>query len=323
MLFDHGPSLDERLDGRPVGIFAGGRSPEWRGSLVSADQLAAALAEQGIEADVVPLSGDDLPERLSRFSAAYITAYGWYGEDGKLQGLLEMLGVPYTGTGVMGSAIAMYKPLFKQLLRSAGLPVAPGTAIRDPDADAAAVFERLGERLFVKPSSGGASIASGIAETPGQLSELLRGGLAEHPEMLVEPYLEGRHVTVAVTKGPNGELTTLPPLEPRTDRSFYDRAAKLDPELREYHCPAPLNGWQRSTIIALAHRVYTLLRCEGFARVDFILGDDALHILEANTVPGMSRQGNLAAMGEAAGVSYGELVRWQLASAFERDGYLP
>lgn len=225
---------------------------------------------------------------------------------------------------MLASATAMHKPTAKVLVAAAGLRVLPHTLIREGDdpAGVARASEALGMPVILKPSSEGGSIGIQVIHDPGQLPKVLAEE-AGHGEWLIEPFTAGRAVTCGVLHR-DGALVTLPPLETvPTTAEFYDYDAKRNPEGHRYLCPAPvpdpvLAEVSRSTLAA-----HLALRCSGYSRSDFLVTPDGgVFWLEVNTLPGLSRHGNLAAMASAAGISYDELITTILGNA-HRQEYRP
>ncbi|MFD9565085.1 D-alanine--D-alanine ligase [Streptomyces sp. NPDC059994] len=307
-----------------IGVIVGGPSPERDGSYLSGEAAQKALTSLGHTADLVDMS-DGFWRSISQYDVAFIAGHGWYAEDGKLQGLLEILGVPYTGSGVLASAVGMHKPTFKMLMRAHKIPTAPWAVLRPGSsaAEIATVIEELGLPLFVKPSSSGESLAAGIARSSDDVAQLI-GAVEEFApqEYIVEPLLQGNTVTVGILEI-DGRLEALPALEAIAHNEFYDSQAKSDPHFRTYRCPAPLAPEVADTIQDLAVKVFIACECRGVARVDFMMGPDGPVVLEVNTVPGLTHQGNLAAMAQAFGLDYQRMIDVILSSATGRPAYCP
>ncbi|ANW18798.1 D-alanine--D-alanine ligase family protein [Streptomyces clavuligerus] len=308
-----------------VAILAGGPSPEGQGSFLSADAAGQALRELGHETEVVDISVPDFWKRLPDFEAAFIAGHGWYAEDGKLQGLLEVMGLPYTGSGVLASSVGMHKPTFKSLMVAHGIETLPWEPVSRgaTAAQISRVTAGIGLPLFAKPASNGESFEAGIVRSDKDLRELLaEEGEYSSDEFIAEPFLTGNTFTVGVLDI-DGKIEALPVLEAVSLREFYDSEAKQDPSLHEYRCPAPIPDSLRDRMQELAVRVFTVCGCRGVARVDFMLSEDRPVVLEVNTVPGLTLQGNLAAMAKASGLGYRRVVEIMLQSAFDRPAYCP
>jgi D-alanine-D-alanine ligase len=283
---------------------------------------ADALATQGFDVRLIDPAEPKAFERLAEIDVALIALHGPGGEDGRIQGLLDSLGVPYTGSGVLASAVGMHKPTFKRLIASYGLDTPAWVTVDDSlsDEDMLRVVEsELGWPVFVKPAAGGGSLGAGIVREPSQLSRMLaetdEGGYREY---MVEEHVLGRPCSVGVLELADG-LATLPVHDVETEHEFYDYAAKHDPSLRTEHCPSILPSEVTERLQADALRVHRILGAHGVSRVDFMVREDGSSVvLEINTVPGLSDRGNLATMARAAGIAYPDLVTTILQTAFTR-----
>jgi D-alanine-D-alanine ligase len=257
--------------------------------------------------------------------------HGPYGEDGTLQGLLELAGIPYVGSGVLASAVAMDKDVMKRLLAASGLPIGPYVALRaqrwdaDPDAVRAAVAE-LGYPVFVKPARAGSSM--GISKVHGQ--DELAGAIAaarEHdPKLVIEAMLRGRELEVGVLAGRDGaraEASLPAELKVLGGHEFYDFEAKYLDGTTAVELPAVIGEQQTAEIRELAVRAFEALECEGLARVDFFLLEDGrLVVNELNTMPGFTTTSMFPQMWAATGVSYGQLVDRLIGEALARPAGL-
>ncbi|MEU5215955.1 D-alanine--D-alanine ligase [Streptomyces sp. NPDC020807] len=309
-----------------VAVVSGGRSAERDRSLLSGNTVLASLDRQGCRSVFLDASDPDFVDRVRTADVAFLAIAGQYAEDGKLQGLLETLGVPYTGSGVMASAIGMNKTMAKSVVGAAGVSVLPQALIPpqgEPGAVAKAIADAIAFPVILKPQSEGGSVGMtvchGIVDLVRTVSAIDRQGGA----WLVEPFVSGTAVTAAVLDV-DGDRIVLPVLETLpTEAEFYDYATKRDKNLHRYRCPAELPETTAEQISAAALTAHRALGCAGYSRSDFMVGDDGTVVwLEVNTLPGLSRTGNLATMAEAAGIDYDALVRLVLATA-ERTGYRP
>jgi D-alanine-D-alanine ligase len=315
------------LDSLRVGVLCGGTSPERPGSLASGEAAFKSLSTQGLDTQLLDLSDvqwDTLPGRID---VALLASHGLGGEDGKLQGTLDTLGIPYTGSGVMASALGLHKPTFKRMVHGERIDTPKWldvpTGWSTPTAVSTIEYS-LGFPVFLKPASGGGSLEAGIARDGTQLYELLERQ-REHPyvQFVAEEYITGSPCTVGVLEI-DGELTTLPVHHVETDREFYDYEAKHDLSLRREYCPSTLPPTQTDYMRQTALRVHRLLGAHGVSRVDFMAAPSSrAAVLEINTVPGLSPHGNLATMAKAAGISYDQLMRSVVATAFTKPAYLP
>jgi D-alanine-D-alanine ligase len=308
-----------------IGLVTGGRSEERDRSLLSGQAVGEVLERRGMKHVRLDPSDPEFADRIRAVDIAFLAIAGQWAEDGKLQGLLDTLAIPYTGSGVLASAAAMHKPTAKALVSAAGVKVLPHVLVREGDdltGVAQATNQGLAMPVILKPCSEGCSIGVQVARDPGQLVTALTAD-AGRGEWLVEPFTTGSAVTCGVLQR-DGALTTLPPLQTvPTMAEFYDYTAKRDPKAHRYICPAMVPDATLAEISRSALTAHQALRCSGYSRSDFLITPDGdVFWLEANTLPGLSRHGNLAAMAGAAGISYDELIATILASA-HRHGYRP
>ncbi|MFJ1938365.1 D-alanine--D-alanine ligase [Kitasatospora sp. NPDC088160] len=308
-----------------IALVTGGRSGERDRSLISGEAVRESLVRQGLPHFVLDPTDKDFADRVREADVAFLAIAGQWAEDGKLQGLLDSLGVPYTGSGVLASAMAMHKPTAKTLVLAGGVTVLPHLPLRGhdgPEEAARACVEELGLPVILKPTSEGGSIGMRVFRDLNSLTTTLthdtRGG-----EWFVEPFKDGTAVTCGVLEK-DGAIMTLPPLETvPTTAEFYDYKAKRSPAGHRYRCPAQLPDAVLATISRTAVRAHQVLHCSGYSRSDFLVTPDGdVHWLEINTLPGLSTHGNLATMAAAAGISYDTLIQIMLATA-RTNGYRP
>ncbi|WP_372409499.1 D-alanine--D-alanine ligase [Streptomyces luteireticuli] len=316
----------QSLENARTGILFDRTAPECRGSISSAEGASKALAESGLAVELIDLARTGPGELPGRIDLALLAVHGLGGEDGKIQGALDALRIPYSGSGVLASALGMHKPTFKMLAAQAGIDT-PRWAVLRPERSVAATLASAGLEypVFVKPASGGASLAAGIAHDKARLRELLAGARAfPYTEFMVEEYIrDGRDCTVGLIEV-DGRLRTLPVLDVVTRREFYDNRAKRDASLCTENCPSLLPTHITEAVRHDAQRVFRLIGAHGVLRVDFLVtADGRTTLLEANTLPGLSPRGNLAAMARADGITYPALIRHVARTALTKPGYLP
>jgi len=311
--------------GEFIGLVTGGRSGERDRSLLSAEAVGETFRRQRLQYVRLDPCDGQFADRIRVVDVAFLAIAGQWAEDGKLQGLLDSLGVPYTGSGVLASAAAMHKPTAKGLVGAAGVKVLPHVLVQaggDPERAARACCAELGMPVILKPCSEGGSIGVQVVRDPRQLATALAGDAA-HTEWLIEPFMEGSAVTCGVLQR-DGVLMTLPPLQTLpTTAEFYDYAAKRNPDGHRYLCPAAISDAALAEISRGTLEAHRTLLCSGYSRSDFLVTPGgSVFWLEANTLPGLSVHGNLATMASAAGIGYDELVTTILANAY-RQGYRP
>ncbi|NUK28060.1 D-alanine--D-alanine ligase family protein, partial [Streptomyces lunaelactis] len=236
------PDQLSQFDGR-IGVLFGGDSPERPGSIASAEAACKALTVRGLTAELIDLRGLDLTALKGRADVVLLASHGLGGEDGKIQGALDTLGIPYTGSGVKASALGMHKPAFKELLGARVIDTPRWVDVHPAHSTATTVSiaaMTLAFPVFVKPASGGGSLEAGIARDHAELTSLLEQHREQpYTEYMVEEYIVGTPATIGVLDIA-GEATVLPVHTVETDREFYDYEAKHDLHLRRETCPADL-----------------------------------------------------------------------------------
>lgn len=331
----------DRYEVIPIGIATDGR---WvlesgdveRLQLTGADELpsvdgarpAVTLGRTASGAGLVVSEPSAPPRELGDVDVVFPLLHGPWGEDGTLQGLLEMAGVRYVGAGVLASAVSMDKAYMKVVLTAAGLPVMPSTTTtaREWERDEVAVRERcdaLGYPLFIKPARGGSSIGIAKAHDAGGLADAIEGALAHDPKVLIEVSAEGaREIECGVLETLDGDVETSVPAEIRItgDHEFYDFEAKYVPEeATELDVPAVLDEETTARMRALSADAFRAVGCEGLARVDFfVMRDGSLVVNELNTMPGFTPLSMFPRMWAATGLEYGALVDRLVGLALQR-----
>ncbi|MDA8382521.1 MAG: D-alanine--D-alanine ligase [Betaproteobacteria bacterium] len=299
------------MDFGKVAVLLGGRSAERDISLLSGQAVLQALRERGVDAH--PFDPADRPlDDLVRegFQRVHIALHGRYGEDGTVQGALELMGLPYTGSGVLASALAMDKWRTKLVWGAVGIPT-PRFALLEADTDFAAVAAQLGLPLIVKPAREGSTIGLSKVRRADELGEAYARAATHDPLVLAEEFIAGAELTAAVL----GD-TPLPLVRIEPEAELYDYHAKYFSEATRYACPAGLPEETEAAIAREALRAYRILGCEGWGRVDVILNTAGQpYFLEANTSPGMTAHSLVPMAARAAGLSFEDLVLRILESA--------
>ena len=281
---------------------------------------------KGLESEITAASKALVPATQAITGAGdpvdviFISLYGVWGEDGRMQGLLDTLGIPYTGSGVLASALAMDKVMAKTVLGAAGLDVPKGVVVT---AASGAELERargVGLPVFVKPVSSGSSVGAAIVRRDEDLAPAIADALRFDERALVEEYLAGKELTVAVIG--NDQPEALPVIEIVTNREFFDYKAKYDTGGSEEIVPAriPEDIARRAQAVAL--KAHAALGCRGMSRTDIVWSGDRLVTLEVNTIPGMTANSLLPKAAKAAGIEFGDLlgrlIGWALEDAQRR-----
>jgi D-alanine-D-alanine ligase len=302
-----------RWSGKKVAVLYGGRSAEREVSLKTGEACAEALRARGLDVTLVD-AGLDLDVRLRALGAdvAFLALHGRWGEDGCTQGLLESMGIPYTGSGVLASAAAMDKVVSKLLFRGAGLAVA-GYRVFPPAAVGSVTVADLpaGLPAVVKPACEGSSVGVHLVKRADELPAALADAARYKGDVIVEQYLKGQEVNVAVLDG-----VALGTVEMVPSREFYDYEAKYTPGSTTYHVPARLSPEVTARVCRDTETAYRALGCAGVARVDFIVTPDGTpHILEVNTLPGMTGTSLVPKIAAGKGIPFPELCERLLDGA--------
>jgi D-alanine-D-alanine ligase len=308
-------STDAKAFGK-VGVLFGGRSAEREVSIMSGTGVLQALQGKGIDAHAFDPAERSLAELAAeKFDRVFIALHGRYGEDGSLQGALEQLGIPYTGSGVMASAVAMDKITTKKIWLQHGLPT-PKYAVLTPDTDLAQVAAGLELPLFVKPPHEGSTIGITKVTQAGELETAYGLAAQFDEEVLVEEFVAGRELTVTVL-GRGKTARALPIVEIVAPQGNYDYQNKYFTDDTQYYCPAQLDAASTAEIQRIAVEAFNAIGCEGWARVDVLLraSDNKPFLLEANTAPGMTGHSLVPMAGRAIGLEYADLCVEILRSA--------
>jgi D-alanine-D-alanine ligase len=294
-------SLEQLRSGR-IAVLLGGNSAEREVSLNSGQTVIDALRSLGANVVAVDPAEPDWVQQLADISFAFIILHGPGGEDGSMQGALQTLGIPYTGSDVLGSALAMDKKRSKQLWQGIGLSTA-GFVTLDENTDWQHVIDRFG-KVFVKPACEGSSIGMSSADSAAALRKSYQLAREYSGDVLAEQFIDGPEYTVAVL----GDQA-LPSIRLETDNEFYDYEAKYISDDTRYHCPSGLSDAEEADIAALALRAFRSLGCAVWGRVD-VMRDAAgrFYVLEVNTVPGMTSHSLVPMAAAATGMAIPQLV---------------
>lgn len=298
-----------------VAVIAGGRSAEREVSLWSGREVLAALAARGHDAELVDLD-DHVWDRLrdGSYDCAFIALHGRLGEDGSIQGLLEVLGLPYTGSGVLASALCMDKSMANQVMRWAGLPVPDWEEISGADsAQSESLASRFGLPLVVKPVREGSTVGLTIAANVDEVATAILEAARFDQRVLIQRFVAGVEITVGVLATP--DVRVLPSLEITYDNPIYDYDAKYTEGKSHHIIPARIPHPAREHAAALARHAFGVLGCEGMARVDMIVDGDKPWILEVNTIPGLTALSLLPDAARAGGLGFEDFCDAQVRQA--------
>ncbi|HSU77724.1 MAG TPA: D-alanine--D-alanine ligase [Burkholderiales bacterium] len=286
-----------------VAVLLGGKSAEREVSLKSGGMVLNALRSRGVDAHGFdPRERDVTALVQERFDRAFIALHGRFGEDGTVQGVLEWLGIRYTGSGVLASALAMDKLRTKRIWQAEGLPTAP-YAVLTRESDLKAVARRLGTPLFVKPASEGSSVGMTKVKRAADLEEAFALAVNYDPVVIAEKFVDGPELTVGIL----GEQV-LPIIRIETPREFYDYEAKYIADDTRYLIPSGLPKAKEAQLQALCLKAFQALGCTGWGRVDLMLSRQGRpYLLEINTSPGMTDHSLVPMAARAIGLAYEEL----------------
>lgn len=294
-----------------IALISGGDSPERQVSLDSGDQVFEALNKKKymVERFDPKTDLDQIAAGASQIDAALILLHGPMGEDGTIQGMLELLDIPYQGSGVLGSALAMNKLASKQMYEKNGLQIPPYRVFTNSEtAIPQQVTDQLGLPLVVKPVVGGSSIGMSLVKSAEMLPAAIETALEQDRSVLVESYLPGTELTCAVIG--NDHLETYPVVEirPGKDYEFFDYTAKYTTGATAEICPAEIPDEIAGQVQSIAKTAHRALCCRGYSRTDVICSQGTLYVIETNTIPGMTRNSLLPLSARAAGISFSNLL---------------
>ena len=320
-----------------VAVVAGGTSHEYVISMRSAETVLSCLDRTAftpylvvVELDrwYAKVDGQELPINKDNFSfnrdgqtvtfdAVYNIIHGTPGEDGKIQGYLELLGIPYTGCDVLCSAITFSKSVGKELVRAHGITTPRSETLTEQDLTRVAqVATAFSFPCFVKPNNGGSSFGASKVDQPEQLEQAVRNALEHDREALVEEYIQGQELTCGVfSRG--GVAQALPITAVVSKNAFFDFQAKYEGASEEI-TPARVDDAVREQCQRLTEQIYTLFHCRGFVRIDYFLKEGTLYFIEANTTPGFSKESIFPQQVRAAGLDLNELVNEQVRAVIDK-----
>ena len=296
-----------------IAVLCGGMSSEAEVSRRSGKNCYEALLRLGYKNTKLVEVTENIAKDLQGFDIAYNALHGKYGEDGCIQGLLELMKIPYTGCGVMSSAVCMNKEYTKKVLSSAGLPLIKSVLVTKGDN----LYEKvkpLKYPMMVKPVSEGSSLGMAKVSNADELVKAVFEASKYKQDIMIEEYLEGVSTTVGILEKDN-ELVATEILEFRTHTEWYDYEAKYTKGMTDFIIPAELSEEMTQRIKDISIQAFKVCGCSGVSRVDFLITEDTPYILEVNTSPGMTDTSDLPAQAAAMGISYDELVEIILRSA--------
>ena len=311
----HMKTIDVRALGK-VAVLMGGRSSEREVSLMSGQGVLAALRSQGVDAHAFDPAQQDLNSlKTEGFSRCFIALHGRFGEDGTVQGALELLGIPYTGSGVMASSMAMDKIMTKRIWRFEGLPTPDWRMVASTE-DTEAAFAALGAPMIVKPARDGSSMGLTKVTDASQCAAAYALAAKYDDEVLCEQFIAGEETTCAVL-GEGAAAKALPVIRIEAPDGNYDYQNKYFTDVTQYHCPSGLPADEEARIQQIVEKAFRTLGCRGWGRADVMIrqSDRQPFLLEINTSPGMTSHSLVPMAARATGMSYEQLCLTLLASA--------
>jgi len=305
-------------------VLMGGISEEREVSLRSGKAVLDALLALDYEALAIDFNSSAIKEIIEyKPDLVFIALHGKYGEDGTVQGLLDSLQIPYTGSGVATSAICIDKVLSKRFFNAEGIPNAPFRIIfnhdlTDPDILREQLISNIGLPMVVKAATQGSSIGTFIIKDENEILSAVNNAFKYSREVLIEKFIDGQELTVAIIG--NEEPQVLPLIEITSANEFYDYESKYTKGMCEHIIPARIGEESQADITRISKQVYTLMGCRGFARVDFMLDNNGQpYVLEVNTIPGMTEMSLVPDAARAAGISFTELIDIIVRLGFESN----
>lgn len=303
-----------------VALLAGGASDEREISLASGRGAGNALREAGFSVtEFDPAEKKDLQNLITgNYDVAFLCMHGKMGEDGTLQGFLEMIGLPYIGSGVWSSALAMDKAKSKLFYENAGIQTPVSVTLYSPDdMSVEDILSTVGESCVVKPATEGSALGVYIVKGADEVKDAIEKAFELDSEVLVETFVKGTELTIAVLG--NEQLEALPVIQIVPRNEFYDFESKYAPGGSQHLCPAPLNAEATEKVQAMAKAAHRVLGCSGISRSDFIMDENGeFWILETNTLPGMTETSLLPDAARAAGIEFPELCTRLIELALEK-----
>ena len=298
-----------------IAVLAGGKSSEREVSLKTGSGVAGALSASGHEVSVFDI-GRELPQQLLAFKPelVFIALHGKFGEDGTVQGMLEILEIPYTGSGILSSALAMDKHMAKKIFIYNEIPT-PEWLFIEAGADYTGMIakvedfaDKYGFPLVIKPCTDGSSCGLTIIQQANEIPDALEKAKGSDSKILIEKFINGREITVALLG--NGTPDALEPIEIVAKNDFYDYESKYVPGMSEHILPARITASERQLVMDLAVKAHVALGCRGYSRVDFLLPEDGKAVvLEINTLPGMTSTSLIPDAAAYIGMNYNALTQ--------------
>ncbi len=306
-----------------LALLVGGRSSEREVSLKGGAEVEEALDKAKYEITTYDPASDigRLVEDAARIDVAFVLLHGRYGEDGAIQGMLDLLGIPYQGSGVLGSALAMDKEVSRIFYTQAGLNIPRGeTVTNDGPCDIEGMIARIGLPLVIKPVDQGSSVGMSIPQTVEEVATGLTEAFKHSPRVLIEEYIKGTEITGGVIGNCHPAALPIVEIVPGQGHVFFDYQAKYQPGITKEVCPALIDPALAELAQQYAVAAHKALHLKGYSRTDMIIRDDRIFVLETNTIPGMTKTSLLPLAAREAGMEFSTLLDRLIALALEAAG---
>lgn len=259
---------------------------------------------------------------LRKFDVAFIALHGRFGEDGRIQALLEIIGLPYTGSGVMASSLALNKVKTNEVVKSVGVHTPKSLVLENNFSNVKILKKVITFPCFVKPNQSGSSVGIYKVNDMKELATAIKLAFKEDNTVLVDEYIKGREITCGIMgNSSHREMIILPPVEIVSKNNFFDYESKYDENLVDEICPAPITKDQAKKVQELSKQIHLLIGCDGLTRTDFILKDNKFYFLEINTIPGMTAESICPKEAKAAGISFGRFLDKQVEFALKNKSF--
>jgi len=301
----------KRFKDKRIGVLMGGMSSEREISIRSGENVFKALTNLSLTAVKIDVSRFVYQDLIrEKIDVAFIVLHGKYGEDGAIQGFLEVMNIPYTGTGILGSSLGLNKTVTKRVLQSCSIPTPASVFFGGIELEniAGKIIDEIGLPVVLKPNCEGSSIGIQLVQTGQELEKVLPGFIKAYPDSFAEQYIRGREITIGLL-GTVTDIRVLPILELKPKHEFYDFDAKYTQGMTSFEIPAVIREEKRRLIEKDCILAYRELHLAGVVRIDAILDqDENPYFLEVNTIPGMTDTSDVPAMAKAAGLTFEEIV---------------
>lgn len=303
-----------------VGVIMGGKSPEHEISLLTGKGVVENLDKNKYQATPIVLPKDTFPKKLEpNHDIFFIAMHGPFGEDGTIQGMLDLIGARYTGSGVLASAIGMNKDIFKKIISYHNIPQPQSSILNKDENLSIKTINQFGPPWVIKPANQGSSVGVSIVKSKKEINKAIDKALNYSQRIIIEEFIKGIEVSCGIIGNKNPQA--LPLIEIRPKNSFFDYQSKYTPGVCEEIVPAEINDRIKNKVQKAALKVYQAINCQDFGRVDIIIRDNQPYVLEINTIPGLTPTSLLPQEAAAVNINYSQLVNKIVEFALVRQNY--